>query len=179
MARRSATAPAGGRPAKPLLTVLVGERSWERVCELAEGTVLTPGQLVPHLGAAELESILFDGPSTVISVSRRRTFSGAVRRAVEVRDRHCQHPSGCDVPAPDCDVDHIVPRVRGGETSQFNGRLECPTHNRHADRHDHDATPLPSRPVTRLDELRARLRWRYHHEHENDDGDGDDLRRAG
>jgi hypothetical protein len=159
MARRSAGA-ANGPRAKPLFSVLVGERSFERICELADGAVVTPGQLVPWLGHSEIESILFDGPSTVISVSRRRTFSGALRRAVQVRDRHCQHPSGCDVPAPDCDVDHIVPRSQGGATSQFNGRLECPTHNRHADRHDHDATPLRPRPVSRLDELRARLRWR-------------------
>ena len=124
-----------------------------------------------------METILFDGPTTVLSVSHRRTFAGALRRGIQAHDRHCQHPSGCDVPAEKCDVDHIVPWAAGGETSQFNGRLECPTHNRHADRHDHDAIPLPRRNITRLDVLRARIRWRQRHDRKEDDdeidGDGD------
>jgi HNH endonuclease len=66
----------------------------------------------------------------VISVSHKRTFTGALRRAIEVRDRHCQHPSGCDEPADRCDVDHIQPHSHGGETSQHNGRLSCWPHNR-------------------------------------------------
>jgi 5-methylcytosine-specific restriction endonuclease McrA len=85
-----------------------------------------------------------------------------------VRDRHCQHPAGCDVPVDRCDVDHIVPHARGGETSQFNGRLECTAHNRHADLHDHDAVGLPARPITQLDRIRARIRWRILHDHPED-----------
>ena len=54
---------------------------------------------MPHLGVAEVETILFDGPFTVIAASTARSFTGRLRRAIEVRDRHCQHPSGCDVPA--------------------------------------------------------------------------------
>jgi 5-methylcytosine-specific restriction endonuclease McrA len=121
--------------------------------------------------SAVLESVLFDGPTTVISVSKRRTFTGAVRRAIQVRDRHCQHPSGCDVPAEDCDVDHTVPYTAGGPTSQFNGRLQCPSQNRDADKHDHGAIPLPPRPITRLDELRARIRWRILHSQTDDEDD--------
>ena len=164
MAQRSATTPAEGRRPRPLFTVLLGHDTFADLCELANGIVITPRHLVPWLGTAELETILFDGPSTVVSVSRRRSFTGAVRRAVEVRDRHCQHPAGCDVPADRCDVDHIVPYSSGGLTSQFNGRLECAAHNRHHDLHDHGADPRPSRPIARLDELRARLRWRFLHE---------------
>jgi uncharacterized protein DUF222 len=169
MATRSATAAADGQRPRPLFTVLVGDHTFHRLCELTDGTVIAPGALTPWLSDAVIETVLFDGPSTVISVSRRRAFTGALRRAIQVRDRHCQHPSGCDVPADNCDVDHIVPFADGGLTSQFNGRLECPTQNRHRDKHDHDAAPLPPRPITRLDEVRARLRWRYLRE-EPDDG---------
>ena len=91
MAMRSATAPADGRRPKPLFTVLVGDETLSQLCELANGTVITPGQLVRWMGDADLETVLFDGPSTVISVSHRRSFTGALRRAVEVRDRRCQH----------------------------------------------------------------------------------------
>ena len=169
MATRSATAPADGRRPRPLFTALVGDGTMSSLCELANGTVVTPGQLARWIGDADLETVLFDGPSTVISVSHRRTFTGALRRAVEVRDRRCQHRSGCDVPSDRCDVDHIIPHAHEGPTSQFNGRLECPTHNRNSDRHDHGGQPLPSRPIDRLDEIRCRLRWKFQREESDDD----------
>ncbi len=100
------------------------------MCELATGTVIAPGQVVPLLSDAELERVVFDGPDRVIAVSRKRSFTGAVRRAIEVRDRYCQHPSGCDEPATRCDVDHIQPSTDGGITSQDNGQLGCWPHNR-------------------------------------------------
>lgn len=161
MAERSAVAPADGKRPRPLFTVLLGDASFTHLCELANGTVVTPAQLAPWMTTADLETILFDGPSVVVSVSHKRTFAGALRRAIEVRDRRCQHRAGCDVPADRCDVDHIVPWNQRGPTSQFNGRLECPAHNRHQDKHDAGAQPRPARPITRLDEVRARLRWRY------------------
>ena len=153
--------------------MVFGHRSFEHLCELANGQVIAPGLVMPWLGDADLETILFDGPSTVISVSKRRTFTGALRRAIQVRDRRCQHPAGCDQPADGCDVDHIVPASEGGPTSQFNAKIECPPHNRIADKHDHDGIPQPERPVTWLDELRARLRWRYLHQDDPDDPDSD------
>jgi hypothetical protein len=176
MARRSRTARDGGLKPRPLLVIHLGDDTFRHVCELADGTVIAPGQIVPYLADTDLETILFDGPTTVISVSHRRGFTGAVRKAIAARDRHCQHPSGCDQPADVCDVDHIIPHSAGGETSQFNGRLQCPTHNRNPDRHDHHATPHPDRAVTRLDELRALIRWRHHHYYPNDftDDDSDD-----
>jgi hypothetical protein len=82
MAQRSAI-PGPGRAPRPLFTVLVGDRAFTELCELTNGTVITPGQLTPWLDTAVLETILFDGPSTVVSVSHRRAFTGAVRRAVE------------------------------------------------------------------------------------------------
>jgi hypothetical protein len=134
-------------------------------------SALAAGDLSPDhvdwLGAANdgARRVVFaeHEPMLVAQCRQLRTFTGALRRAVQVRDRHCQHPAGCDVPVDDCDVDHTVPYANGGPTSQFNGRLQCPTQNRDSDKHDHDATPLPARPVTRLDELRARLRWQNHH----------------
>ena len=118
-----------------------------------------------------METVLFDGPATILSVSPRRRFTGRLRRAIEVRDRHCQHPSGCDVAAPGCDIDHTVAVRPGGITGQFNGRLECRPHNRDDTKHDHHTTPAhPDRPVDILDHIRARLRWRLLHD-PDDDGD--------
>lgn len=164
MATRSASASPDARRPRPLFSVQLGDDSFRQLCELASGTVVSPTELVRWAGEADLETVLFDGPSTVLSVSHRRSFTGALRRAIEVRDRHCQHPSGCDAPAEECDVDHIVPYAHGGVTDQFNGRLQCPTHNRRHDLHDHGAQPLPHRCVDRLDALRARIAWRIHQE---------------
>ena len=122
--RRSPTAPVDHHPHRPRLAS-PGSANWPTArCS-------RPGQLVPLLSEAEIERVVFDGPDRVISVSRRRRFTGALRRAIEVRDRHCQHPSGCDEPADRCDVDHIQPYTDGGPTSLDNGRLACWPHNRH------------------------------------------------
>ena len=142
MARRSASL---DRPpsARPLLTVLVG---WEtlhgRICQTADGTVIHPHHLNGLLGDCDIERVVFDGPSRVIDVgARRRLFTGALRRAIEVRDQHCTHPAGCDVPYQHCDVDHIEPFEHGGPTTQTNGRLRCATHNRNPDHRN--TTPEP------------------------------------
>jgi hypothetical protein len=131
MATRARTAPAGGRRPAPLFSVLVGYETFAgRVCELANGTAVTPGALVPWLCAADIERVVFDGPSRVVDVgATRRLFEGATRRAVEVRDR-----GRCFV--PECDaterlqVDHVEPYAFGGRTVQANGRVACDVHNR-------------------------------------------------
>lgn len=131
MAHRSSTAPADGRRPDPLITVVVDINTFTKtVCETEDGTVVAPGQLVRLLSEADIERVVFEGPSRVIDVSRKRRFTGALRRAIQVRDRRCQHPSGCDVPANHCDCDHIQPHGQRGPTCQENGRLLCPTHNR-------------------------------------------------
>lgn len=131
MAMRSATAPADGLRPRPLLTVTIGIEPFNTLCELATGTVIAPGQLVPLLSDADIERIVYDPPNRRIEASYKRTFVAGVRRIIEVRDRHCQHDAGCDVPASRCDVDHIIPHSDGGITCICNGRLLCPTHNRH------------------------------------------------
>jgi hypothetical protein len=131
MAVRAGTTPKDGRRPEPLFTVLLGWETFSgRVCELADGTVLAPGELVPWLDQAWLERVVFDGPSRVIDVGvRRRLFGGATRRAIEVRDRECFHRY-CDVQADRCQGDHIEPWSFGGPTVQANGRLACGVHNR-------------------------------------------------
>src|SRR5207302_5577196 len=87
MARRSGAMPADARKPEPLFSVFVGYETFAgRICELANGMVVTPGSLVPYLSEAWLERIVFDTPSRVMDVGvTRRLFTGATRRAVEVR----------------------------------------------------------------------------------------------
>jgi hypothetical protein len=132
LARRSTAVPKGARSRRPLFTVYVDYHTFGgRLCELARsGSPVSPGTLVPWLREADVERVVFDGEDRVLCVgARRRFFSGADRRAVEVRDRECASPL-CDVPAEDCEVDHVVPFAEGGPTVPENGRLACGFHNR-------------------------------------------------
>lgn len=131
MANRSRTAPADGKRPRPLIVFYVGyETVTGRLCELASGVPVTPGQIVPHLTEADVERVVFGPGNRVIELSERaRFFTGGLRRAIELRDRRCRFP-GCDEPADRCEVDHRVPWSEGGSTTQENGELRCPTHNR-------------------------------------------------
>ncbi len=130
MATRSKTAPADGRRPDPLFSVLVDYPTLSgRICQLAQGTVMSPGSLVPYLDEAMIERAVFT-PERRVEVSvTARLFTGATRRAIELRDRECTH-SHCDIPADACQIDHIVPYAKGGPTSQENGRVLCGFHNR-------------------------------------------------
>ena len=147
MARRSMTAPADGKRPLPLVSVLVGYETFRgRVCELADGTVITPGTVASQLDEAVIERVVFDGPSRVIDIGRARSFVGAARRALEVRDRGCTHPSGCDAPLERCQGDHIQAYSDGGVTHPDNGRLDCGYHNRWRWAHGDPGPPDFERP---------------------------------
>ena len=158
MAMRSATAPADGLRPRPLFTVTIGIDPFNHLCETAAGTVIAPGLLIPLLSDADIERIVYDPPNRKIEASHRRTFIGAIRRIIEARDRHCQHESGCDVPANRCDIDHIVPYHETQWTCLCNGQLLCATHNRVTKNHglrppltkgQRNGDPLPLHPDER------------------------------
>ncbi len=162
MATRSKASNGGRRPA-PLFTVLVDYESLHgRLSQLEDGTVLPTGHLLPWLIQADLERATFKvggrveigAPSKLASLTPEalhtavftpqgrnevaptaRLFTGATRRAIEVRDRTCAHPT-CDVPASRCQIDHIQPWSQGGDTTQENGRLLCGRHNRMRNQRD-------------------------------------------
>jgi Domain of unknown function (DUF222)/HNH endonuclease len=130
MATRSRTCPRDGRRPAPLFTVMVGyETLHGRICQLGDGDVLAPGSLLRWLDQADLERAVFAPARRVEIGATARLFSGATRRAIEVRDRECTHPY-CDVPSRSCQIDHVQPWAEGGPTTQENGRLLCGFHNR-------------------------------------------------
>jgi hypothetical protein len=102
------------------------------MCELSNGTVLTPGEVLPLLLQADVERVVFGGPSKVIDIgARRRFFTGATRTAIQLRDLTCSHHT-CEVPFERCEVDHVVEFHRGGPTTEANGRCLCKHHHRRA-----------------------------------------------
>jgi hypothetical protein len=140
MAILARTAPADGRRPAPLFSVLVGYETFAGpLLELFNRTVITPGTAARWLTEADVERVVFDGPSRVIDVgATRRFFTGALRRAIEVRDRRCFHPS-CDEAPLFPQIDHIQPASEGGATTQQNGRLGCGFHNRWRNHHPDEA----------------------------------------
>jgi hypothetical protein len=162
---------------RPLFQAIVGDTTTTRLCQLASGTVVRPEDLVPYIDTAVMESFLFDG-ATVIAKTKQRTFTGALRRAIQVRDKRCGHKSNCPVPAVDCDIDHKRPFSEGGPTSQFNGRCGCHGHNRIPELRD-DPVESPERELHFLDVLRARLRWQLLRDQRDQDDNSAEEWRAG
>ncbi|MFL6206057.1 MAG: HNH endonuclease signature motif containing protein, partial [Acidimicrobiales bacterium] len=140
MATRARTVPAGGRRPAPLFSVLVGYETFAGpLLELVNRTVITPGAAARWLTEADVERIIFETRSRVVDVGvQRRFFRGALKHAIEVRDRTCFHPS-CDEAPLIPEIDHIQPAAAGGPTTQANGRLGCAFHNRWRNHHpDHE-----------------------------------------
>lgn len=130
MATRSAASPADGQRPKPLFTVTMGIGHFAWMCQTGAGTIIEPELLLPYLSQAEIERMIFDPPNRKLEASSKTMFTGVMRKIIGLRDRCCQHPSGCDEPAHLCDVDHIAPRSCGGITCLCNGQLLCKYHNR-------------------------------------------------
>ena len=76
--------PAGARRPRPLVSVYVDYPTVAgRLCELADGTVVTPGQLLPLFTKADVERVVFGPESRVIDLGETaRFFTGATRRGL-------------------------------------------------------------------------------------------------
>ena len=137
LATRAMAMPEGARRPEPLFTVLVGYETFSGpICELLGGAIIPPSAVVKWIDSAWIDRIVFEPPSRVIDVGEtRRIFTGATRRAIQIRDRQCYHDT-CEEPMERCQVDHIIPWSAGGPTTIENGRLACGFHNR--DRHRRD-----------------------------------------
>ena len=84
---------------------------------------------------AEVIPVLTDSFGRALDVGDTQyPFPPKIRRAVEVRDRHCTFP-GCSAKPAWCHVHHLVPFGRGGPTSEGNGALLCGRHHRYIHAH--------------------------------------------
>ena len=73
--------------------------------------------------------LVMNADGEVLDLGRRtRTIPRALRRAIVLRDQHCQFP-GCRAPAAWCDVHHLVHWLHGGETNLENCALLCRRHH--------------------------------------------------
>ena len=97
--------------------------------DLAHGGTISPQVLEQLICDASLRRVLMAGPSLVLDVGEATPIiSTGLRRAVQIRDRHCQF-AGCTTPWLWCDIHHLLPRRRGGLTEQANLVLLCRRHH--------------------------------------------------
>ena len=103
--------------------------------ELSAGTLDIGGQLSPTTvrrlacDAAILPAVLGTHGEVLDLGRQRRLYTGAVRRAIILRDGGCAFP-GCDRPPSWCEVHHWLPWHKGGTTCADDGVLLC-THHHH------------------------------------------------
>jgi hypothetical protein len=98
-------------------------------CEIAGfGPIprITAERLVCDCAVARL---VMNADGEVLDLGRRtRTIPRRLRRAIVLRDQHCQFP-GCRAPAAWCDVHHLVHWLLGGTTDLENCALLCRRHH--------------------------------------------------
>ncbi|MDX1891279.1 HNH endonuclease signature motif containing protein [Mycolicibacterium sp. 050158] len=123
--------PAGGRAASPVVIHVVAEAATVDGTGRAPAAMLgfeglLPPELIAELAkAARVRPLVHprEAPPEPHYVPSR-----ALADLVRCRDLTCRFP-GCTVPATRCDVDHVVPRSRGGPTQASNLSCRCRTHH--------------------------------------------------
>ncbi len=119
--------PAPDHPRAPVHPAVLG-RLHEILLRHAAAVLSGPGGL-----ASFLRTRLTGGPFPSASLpleagTPTNLITGALRRAVTARDRHCAFP-GCDTPPAACQVHHLRPKARGGPTKLGNLILLCTFHH--------------------------------------------------
>ncbi len=110
--------------------------------ELDDGTVLPLSELQRLACDCEITRLVLDADGVPLDVGQtERTYSKGLRRAVLVRDGHCQWP-GCTLRASWCEVHHIEWFSRGGATSIENGLTLCVFHHHEVHRRHITITPI-------------------------------------
>ncbi|GAA1373065.1 HNH endonuclease signature motif containing protein [Catellatospora chokoriensis] len=114
---------------------------------LDNGSTLTPGTVRRVACDAQVIPAVLGGDGQLLDLGRtRRLYTGALRRALVLRDRGCAFP-GCDRPPRWCQGHHIRHWAGGGPTDLDNAVLLCGHHHRvihHDDWHvrlGHDRRP--------------------------------------
>jgi len=100
-----------------------------KLADLDWGALVT-GETARRIGCdCSITPVVVDEGGEILHVGRRtRSVPAPTRRALNLRDRHCQGP-GCEVPAPECSPHHIAHWADGGSDELANLRLYCSAHH--------------------------------------------------
>ena len=94
------------------------------------GHTLTAEQARRLACTAGILPAVLGGRGEILDLGRSsRLFTGASRKAIDLRDQECT-TRGCHVPAAFCHAHHFrQPWSQGGNTNHNNGKLLCPFHH--------------------------------------------------
>jgi len=139
---------------KPHLTLVASVETLRlepgsKMAQLDWGPLVT-GQTARRIAEdASVTPVLVDGDGKVLHVGRRsRAVPASVRRALNLRDQHCQAP-GCTMPPELCTPHHDPHWLDSGDHKLHQLRLYCDFH--HGKRHPENArfrTPARGSPPT-------------------------------
>jgi hypothetical protein len=123
----------GGAATTVTVTVdLAGLLADVGVATTSTGDSITVGHARRLACTAGILPVVLGGDSEILDVGRRRRLvTGAIRTALNLRDRGCT-ATGCTMPASFCEGHHTVPWSRGGDTSLKNSTLLCSFHHHRA-----------------------------------------------
>ena len=151
--RRSVSVPAGATPPKPLVNIIIDQRSFEdtlfahgygpdpidlpeidlsqRHCETSTGIAVLPDVALKAALIGHVRRVVIDSAGVVVNMGRKqRLFTGSAREAAKLMTHRCGF-LGCDIPATYAEVDHLDEWGRDdGNTDQDNAGINCKTHNR-------------------------------------------------
>ncbi len=96
--------------------------------EMAADAMSGPDGLAAYLRTRKL-GVPYTGKPLPLDMGTVKGIPAHLRRAVILRDQHCQWPGGCDKPAAGCQVHHIIYRSRGGKTRLKGLILLCSYHH--------------------------------------------------
>jgi hypothetical protein len=123
--------PAGGKTAAPLVVHVVAEQATvdgtsDKPGYLAGSDELIPAELVAELADSAKLRPLFNA----IDAPPESGYAPSAKLAdfIRWRDVTCRAP-GCDVPARQCDIDHVIPFGDGGPTHASNLSCKCRKHH--------------------------------------------------
>jgi hypothetical protein len=97
------------------------------IARLAVDLVAGPGRLASLLREGLLDAPYNSRP-IILDIGVSASIPGYLRRAIQLRARHCEWP-GCGKPPAYCDVHHLRHQAAGGETSVRNCVLLCQFHH--------------------------------------------------
>jgi hypothetical protein len=122
----------GGVPASVIITITLEELLTKTgLAETADGTQLSPQQLLNIADEAEIWPTIIDRNGVPLALGRtRRLASPGQTMALIARDAGCSFP-GCSHPAAWCDRHHILDWILGGLTDLDNLTLLCRYHHTH------------------------------------------------
>jgi len=149
--RRSTRVPADSKAPKPLVNIIINQRSFEenlhnhglgddptdlpevdpslRRCETATGIAVLPDASVKAALTGHVRRVVLDSAGVVINMGRKqRLFTGSAREAAKLMAYRCD-VRGCDVPGMFAEVDHMTEWVHDGCTDTDNACNDCKSHN--------------------------------------------------